>query len=64
LQHYSQQLQHGISLDSKQQINREKKYSIARHLWLPPVILATQEAEIRRIVVQDSSRQVIVETLS
>jgi hypothetical protein len=25
-----------------------------RHWWLTPVILATQEAEIRRIVVQSS----------
>jgi hypothetical protein len=27
-------------------------YSSAGHLWLTPVILATQEAEIRRIKVQ------------
>jgi hypothetical protein len=28
-----------------------KKYHYARHQWLTPVILATQEAEIRRIMV-------------
>jgi hypothetical protein len=27
-------------------------WALARHVWLTPVILATQEAEIRRIVVQ------------
>jgi hypothetical protein len=29
---------------------------IARHQWLTPEILATQEAEIRRIMVQSQSR--------
>jgi hypothetical protein len=29
-----------------------KKYIVARHQWHTPVILATQEAEIRRIAVQ------------
>jgi hypothetical protein len=29
-----------------------------------PIILATQEAEIRRIVVQSQSRQIVHETLS
>jgi hypothetical protein len=29
-----------------------KKGKLARCLWLTPVILATQEAEIRRITVQ------------
>jgi hypothetical protein len=28
-----------------------KKEKVARHRWLMPVILATQEAEIRRITV-------------
>jgi hypothetical protein len=32
--------------------------------WLLPVILATQEAEIRRIAVQSQSRQIVLETLS
>jgi hypothetical protein len=35
----------GSTLNNKYSL--EKKH--ARHLWLTPVILATQEAEIRRI---------------
>jgi hypothetical protein len=30
---------------------------LARHWWLMPVILATQEAEIMRIMVQSHPRQ-------
>jgi hypothetical protein len=45
------------------------KYSVvsrflARPLWLMPVILATMEAEIRRIVVQSSSGEIVCETQS
>jgi hypothetical protein len=36
----------------------------AGHWWLTPVILTTQEAEIRRIVVQSQPRQIVLETLS
>jgi hypothetical protein len=37
---------------------------VARCWWLTPVILATQEAEIRRISVQYQLRQIVHETLS
>jgi hypothetical protein len=33
-------------------------------LWLTPVILAAQEAEIRRIAVQSQPRQIVLEMLS
>jgi hypothetical protein len=36
----------------------------ARCQWLTPVILATQEAEIRRIKVQSQTGQIVHETLS
>jgi hypothetical protein len=38
--------------------------TLARHWWLTPVILATHEAEIRRISVQSQLRQIVPETLS
>jgi hypothetical protein len=37
---------------------------IARHQWLMPIILASQEAEIRRITVQSQPGQIVRETLS
>jgi hypothetical protein len=39
-------------------MNLKKKFRIARRWWLTPVILAAQEAEIRRIMVQSQSRQI------
>jgi hypothetical protein len=38
--------------------------SSARCWWLTPVILPTQEAEIRRIVVRSQPRQIVHKTLS
>jgi hypothetical protein len=35
-----------------------------RRRWLTPIILATQEAEIRRIVVPSQPRQIVCKTLS
>jgi hypothetical protein len=37
---------------------------ISGHQWLTPIILVTQEAEIRRIVVQSQPRQIVCETIS
>jgi hypothetical protein len=36
----------------------------AGHLWLTPVILVTQEAEIRRIKVQSQPGQIVCKTVS
>jgi hypothetical protein len=36
----------------------------AGYLWLSPAILATQEAEIRRITVQSQAGQIVHKTLS
>jgi hypothetical protein len=41
-----------------------KMWKSAGHQWPTPAILATQEAEIRRITVQSQSRQIVHETLS
>jgi hypothetical protein len=37
-----------------------KEFFTAQHWWLTPVIVATQEAEIRRIVVQSQPRQIVL----
>jgi hypothetical protein len=36
----------------------------ARHWWLTPIILATQEAEVRRIMVGSQPGQMVHKTLS
>jgi hypothetical protein len=36
----------------------------AKHQWVTPVILATQEAEIRRTAVQSQPRQIVCKILS
>jgi hypothetical protein len=41
-----------------------KTIVLARHWWLTPVILATKEAETRRISIQSQSGQKVHETLS
>jgi hypothetical protein len=38
--------------------------SLARLRWLMPIILTTQEAEIRRITVRSQPRQIVHKTLS
>jgi hypothetical protein len=43
-------------------IRRTKSSIQAGHQWLTPVILATWEAEIRRITVQGQSRQIVCKT--
>jgi hypothetical protein len=42
----------------------QKKNQEAGYQWLTPVIRATQEAEIRRIEVQNQLEQIVQETLS
>jgi hypothetical protein len=41
-----------------------KEFRLARHQWLMPLTLVTQEAEMRRITVPSQPRQIVCETLS
>jgi hypothetical protein len=43
---------------------KQNPRSLAGHWWLTPVILATQEAEMRRIMVQSQPGQIVFKTLS
>jgi hypothetical protein len=43
---------------------KKKKTKHARHPWLMFIILATQEAEIRRITVRSQPGQIVHKTLS
>jgi hypothetical protein len=54
----------GKDLEMLVATNFIKSSRVARHWCLMPAILATQEAEIRRIKVQSQPRQIVHETLS
>jgi hypothetical protein len=45
-------------------VNTLKNTELAGHWWLMPIILVTQEAENRRIEVQNQQGQTVLETLS
>jgi hypothetical protein len=51
-------------LDTKVRVERYKKRKYGSCWWLTPVVLATQEAEIRRIVVQSQPGQIVLKNLS
>jgi hypothetical protein len=51
------------SLDVTRLTSTQNSLVLARRPWLTPVVLATQEAEIRRIVVWSQLAQIVHETL-
>jgi hypothetical protein len=54
----------GVNPDFKPQYQKNFFKILARHWWLTPVILATQEAETRQITVQSQPWKIVCETLS
>jgi hypothetical protein len=53
-----------LALKRRRQKNGEFKDSLGQLHWLMPEILATQEAEIRKIEVQSQPGPTVCETLS
>jgi hypothetical protein len=57
--------QDGEGEGKEEEVGGEKKEEEeAECWWLIPIILATQEAKIKRITVQDQPKQIVLETLS
>jgi hypothetical protein len=56
----------GIPLELPEALSHSSKKMllVVGHPWLRPVILVTQEAEIRKIVVQSQPEQIVRRTLS
>jgi hypothetical protein len=55
------EIKNKLEIETKKYMQRINK---AGSQWLMPAILATQEAEIRRVVVQSQSQQIVQEILS
>jgi hypothetical protein len=55
-------LQCKIETKKSKQKKSSLKQTETRHWWLTPVILDTQEAEIRRITVQNQPGQIVCKT--
>jgi hypothetical protein len=49
---------------AKKEKKKKQNYLTAGCRWLTPVILATQEAEIRRIILRSQPEQIVCKTLS
>jgi hypothetical protein len=59
----SQELIYVVSKAKKAGIYQRLKKNAAGHQWFAPIVLATQEAEIRRIEVRSQPGQIVHETL-
>jgi hypothetical protein len=53
-----------LKVDGTSDVKVNEKTVTVKHQWFTPVILATQEAEIRRITVQSQPTPIVHETLS